>query len=141
MTGRVRERRSGQPRVRRPIDGRVNVWLPFASDNRELLRSAGLGVRPDYSRDERRWTVSPTTFAAVVQMLLKEFASVEVTTEGSTTQQCDLRCREAIGDECVCKCAGSRHGRGNLEPDERVVGETTIVGDVVRWRRVVKLES
>jgi hypothetical protein len=35
----------------------------------------------------------------------------------------------------------SDRGRGNLEPDERVVGETTIVGNVVRWRRVVTLGS
>lgn len=134
-------RRSGRPRIRRPIEGRVEVWLPFARDNRDLLRTAGLGVRPEYSRDRGLWTVSRTSLAAVVQMLLAEFGSAQVTTEGSTAQQCDLRCREAIGDDCVCRCAGSRHGRGNLEPDERVVGETTIVGSVVRWRRVLIVES
>jgi hypothetical protein len=101
MTNGASGTRHGRPQVRRPIGGRVEVWLPFASDNRDLLRSAGLGVRPDYSRDARRWTVSRTSFAAVVQMLLTEFASVEVTTEGSTTQQCDLRCREAIGDGVI----------------------------------------
>lgn len=117
------------------------MWLPFARDNRDLLRTAGLGVRPEYSRDVGLWTVSRATFSAVVQMLLAEFGSAQVTTEGSTAQQCDLRCREAIGDDCVCRCAGSRHGRGDLEPDERVVGETTIVGTVVRWQRVVTLKN
>ena len=30
----------------------------------------------------------------------------------SETMQCDPRCWNAVGDECVCSCSGSNHGSG-----------------------------
>jgi hypothetical protein len=75
----------------------------------------------------------------VVDHLLETFGVLEVITDGSSGNRCDTRCREAVGDECVCSCAGSQHGSSTLAAGERVVGETTIVDtNITRWRRVLR---
>jgi hypothetical protein len=82
--------------------------------------------------------VSRSALASVVELLLNEYGLIEVATDGSTGNRCDTRCREAIGDECVCACAGRMHGAAYLGPTERVVGETTVVDTAIsRWRRVL----
>jgi hypothetical protein len=123
--------------VYRPLSGRVVVHLPYREGNRDFLREAGPGVRPGWDVVSRHWTVSRSAFMAIVDLLREEFGLVEVITDGSSTERCDTRCREATGDDCVCSCAGSQHGLQTLTHGERVVGETTIVGTTSRWRRVV----
>jgi hypothetical protein len=124
----------------RPVDGRVLVWIPWdrRRSNRELLNSAGRGTNAEWDKEHGRWTVSRTAFARVLDALLDEFAKVKVVTDGRAGNRCDTRCREALGDECICQCAGRYHGSRFVASGERIVGETTIVGggDLSRWTRI-----
>ncbi len=123
--------------VYRPIRGRVEVRFPYRPDSRDLLREAGPGTRPQW--DGRCWTVSRTSLATLVEHLLNEYRVLEIITDGGIGNRCDTRCREAVGDDCVCSCAGSQHGIAWLGANELVVGESTIVDTtVVRWRRVLQ---
>lgn len=110
--------------------------MPFRPGNRDLLREAGEGARPAWERPV--WTVSRRVFSAVVGILVEEFGCVEVITDGGLANKCDTRCRAARGDDCVCSCAGTQHGGGQLSAGEIVVAETTIVDTTTtRWRRVL----
>ncbi len=124
----------------RPVDGRVLVWMPFERrrNNRELLNSAGRGTNAEWDKENRRWTVSRTAFTRVLDALLEEFGTVNVVTDGRARNRCDIRCREAVGDECVCECAGRYHGSKFVASNEQIVGETTIVGEgeFTRWTRI-----
>ena len=116
------------------------VWLPWErrKTNRALLNSAGRGTNPEWDAEGHRWTVSRAAFGRVLAALLHEFPAVKVVTDGRTRNRCDIRCREAIGDECICQCAGRYHGSRLIAAGERIVGETTIVGqgELSRWTRI-----
>lgn len=115
--------------------------MPYQLDNRDFLRDAGPGTRPEWDSTQRLWTVSRAALSSVIEQLLTVYPVVEVITDGSTANRCDTRCREATGSECVCQCAGSMHGSKWIAPNERIVGETTVVGGVSRWRRVIHRHS
>ena len=110
--------------------------MPYRAGTRDLLREAGPGTRPAWERPV--WTVSRTALTAVVHVLAEAYGCIELITDGGLANKCDTRCREALGDDCVCSCAGTQHGIAHLGPREIVVGETTIVDTTIsRWRRVV----
>lgn len=114
--------------------------MPYRHGIRGLLREAGPGTRPAW--EPPSWTVSRTALAAVVDLLAREYGCVEVITDGGVANKCDVRCRDARGDDCICSCAGTQHGVGGPGAGEIVVGETTIVDTTIaRWRRVVCADS
>jgi hypothetical protein len=99
---------------------------------RGSLQEIGFGVRPEFDDRTNEWAVTRTSFAIVLAELGRWYPKVHVIVEGRTLQKCDVRCRMAIGSDCVCSCAGRFHGMGTTEPG-LLVGETTIVlGDSVR---------
>jgi hypothetical protein len=50
-------------------------------------------------------------------------------------QQCDTRCRDAHGDDCVCQCTGENHGGTDYQRDWIQVGQTTLIALNPRTRR------
>jgi len=40
-------------------------------------------------------------------------------------KQCDTRCVEAVGEECVCSCGGENHGSGAWPAGAVLVSNTT----------------
>lgn len=113
--------------VWRPADGgRLKVRMPYSFTNRNWFE--GLGVRPEWDRDGKRWLVSRPHFRKVVNALAEKFGSVCVYVDSSAKTRCDKRCREAAGDECECSCLGVNHQGAAYWQSWEEVGGTTLVG-------------
>jgi hypothetical protein len=118
--------------------GELFVVLPYAPGNREWLES--LGTHPRWNREHTWWELSAKRFRKLVAMLAQKYETVYVTDHVRATKsagQCDVRCREALGDECVCRCDGAYHGMGWAEGQGwKLVGDTTLVE--IRSQRFVE---
>jgi hypothetical protein len=118
------------PSVWRPVRGRIVVKMPYhAADpgsNRRWLH-AHLGSRIQLTYAGGEWTVSRTHLRHVVSGLASRFGLVHVFLDYLEHQRCDIRCQEALGDDCVCQCAGENHGGADYQRDWIQVGETTLI--------------
>ncbi|MGS2615154.1 hypothetical protein ACVCAH_11605 [Micromonospora sp. LZ34] len=132
---------SPAPHIYRPLyPDRLRLLLPYDPRNRAWLHEElGWRIRPDYSKQHRRWLIARNHFTVLVDALLDRFGQVDATIEFSTTQKCDTRCREATGDDCECSCLGEHHG-GGLWDGWIQVGETTLIapGRQVRHMRITR---
>jgi hypothetical protein len=115
--------------VRRPVQGSLQVLIPYAVGNREWLRDAcGSGTHVTWVRPA--WEVSPLHLRAVVDALCCRFDEVVLIRDHAVGRsQCDTRCLDAALDDCVCACGGTNHGARWLEGYVRV-GETTLVEQI-----------
>lgn len=117
------------PRIRRVLgDPRLWLWMPYGdgTNRRWLHQHLGRRIRPEWNKDGRRWEIARTHLLDLVVALAERFGEVDVFLEHSLTQVCDKRCREAVGDDCECSCAGEHHGGGSWFGWAEV-GETTLV--------------
>jgi hypothetical protein len=110
-------------KVLKPLQGSLEVRVPYNLGNRSAWRE--LGLRPVWVKDGGYWQLARGKFAQVVRALANGLGEVQVTVEGHTTQQCDTRCWNADGDDCVCSCAGANHG--DSQHGWIQVGETTVI--------------
>ena len=104
--------RADTPEVRRPAEGRLEVWIPWQpGGNRTLIKSAcGSLTRPERDGQRKRWLIARTHFMALIEALKARYGQVRVITAHCDTEKCDTRCQEARGDDCVCSCGGRFHG-------------------------------
>jgi len=114
--------------VSKPVQGRLRLRLPYADSNRHWL-SESLGCRPEW--DGYTWQVARTHFGIMLPLLWKRFEQpITVTVEGHESKRCGDSCRYARGVDCVCSCAGARHGEVRGASGWRQVGETTVIRSV-----------
>ncbi|MER7167287.1 hypothetical protein ABT336_14605 [Micromonospora sp. NPDC000207] len=126
--------------VYRPLQpDRLRLRMPFDRSNRSWLhQTLGDRTRPIWNGEMNRWEIARAHFSVLVRPLLDRFGQVDVTTEHSTNQRCDLRCRDADGKDCTCSCFGEHHGGGLWGDGWTQVGQTTLVrsGVMVRHMRL-----
>lgn len=117
------------PCVRRSLDEtRLTLWMPYREGNREWLHeSLGARIRPEWNKTAKRWELARSHLRAVVLALAERFGTVDVYLEFSTQERCDVRCRDARGDDCTCSCLGDNHGGAAYWKDWQEVGETTLI--------------
>jgi hypothetical protein len=118
------------PRIYRAVgQPRLHLRMPYGDGaNRAWLRDTlGARIRPDWNRTDKRWEVSRTHLMVLAHALADRFGAVDVFLEFSTTQKCDRRCREAVGDDCECSCLGAYHAGGLWGAGWVEVGETTLI--------------
>lgn len=120
-------------RVDRPLQGRLQLRMPFRLENREWLKTKlGTRVHLEWVRDASpHWEMSRNHLIPLLRALVNEYGMVVVRLDFSLTQKCDKRCRDATGDECVCSCMGAYHGGAG----GRVwyeVGQTTLISQDVQ---------
>jgi hypothetical protein len=107
------------------------MWMPYAGrSNREWLREElGRRIRPEWNRAEGRWEVARRHLRALIEALVERFGAVDVYLEFSASEQCDVRCRDAKGDDCTCSCLGLNHRGAAYWNAWRPVGETTLIAE------------
>ncbi|TFC95897.1 hypothetical protein E3T28_12990 [Cryobacterium sinapicolor] len=123
----------------RPMTGRIEVRglrAPRGDEpsNRDMFRTAtGLVIRPTWlDADEGKpgwqgyWTISRVHLTAVAEVIAIRDGEVQIEMHYSQTEQCDLRCQTAVGDDCTCSCEGEHHGEGQ-HASWKEVGNTTLV--------------
>ncbi len=131
--------------VERPLTGRLRLWrLPYQDgSNRGWLKDQlGDRIRPDWVQGHPgHWEIARTHLLPLLEALVGRYGQVEVWLEFSLTQKCDKRCRDAVGEECVCSCLGTNHG-GIWGRRWFEVGDTTLISpEVQRVRGVVTAET
>lgn len=137
------------PSIHRHLTGRLEVVIPVdwsEPDAGRWIRPwlkdvCGARTRSDWDRGKRRWMVPRSHLAVLRDALVERFGLCAVFADNqiSATVQCDTRCIEARGDECVCACGGLNHRGG--EAGYLQVGETTLVAQTSEYwttRRVYR---
>lgn len=130
------------PWVRRPVGpGRLQAWMPYqeGSNRRWILAELGDRMRPEWNITAKRWEIARSHLRTLVEVMAMKFGEIDVYLEFSTRQRCDVRCRDARGDDCVCSCMGENHGGAAYWRHWMLVGDTTLVGNAevqVRHYRV-----
>jgi hypothetical protein len=92
-----------------------------------------------WNQDRRAWEVARSQLLPLVRELAEWFGVVTVDEVRTVIgDSCDVRCREAQGDDCNCRCLGLYHGEGMPRVGWVLVGETTLqqrpVRMHVRWQ-------
>lgn len=119
--------------VVRPVRGRVRVRLPFAPDNRAMLkRWCGSGTRPEWRGGA--WHVGRDHLEQILTGIARErCCAVTIHLEHATQTKCTASCWGAQPRttwSCVCSCGGRNHGNGAPEISN---GETGVVGTEYFW--------
>lgn len=108
--------------------------MPYAPDNRKWLKRT-LDSRIPVDWVDGAWEVARHHLWTVVEALADRFGEVEAILDFRTTERCDIRCVEAVGDECVCACAGMDHGGlSDVMKDWMEVGDTTLISTDIKRR-------
>jgi hypothetical protein len=133
------------PWVYRPVEGRLQVKMPYdGGSNRGWLHThLGARIRPEH-QGKGVWAIARPHLQHLVDGLAVRFGHVDVVLDFRTTERCDIRCRDARGDECTCSCLGENHGGAAYWRNWIEVGETTLIaGGAIRRRhlRVVRLSA
>lgn len=109
--------------VWRPVEGRLIIKMPFAPTNRAWLKAVlGSRIRPDWSKELRRWEIARNHFGPVVEALANRLGKIDVYMDFRQVERCDTRCRKAKSRECTCSCLGKHHGRG-VTHDWKIVSD------------------
>jgi hypothetical protein len=123
------------PWAHRPVEGRIRTKMPYdGGHNRAWLRRhLGNRIRPEL-QGNGVWGIARPHLRFLVEGLAERFGHVDVLLDFRISQRCDTRCRDALGDECVCSCLGENHGGAAYWRHWIEVGETTLVagGDIQR---------
>jgi hypothetical protein len=102
--------------------------MPYRLGNRAWLHEElGDRVRPEWNRHDKRWELARQHMRVLVEALAQRFGSVEVSIDFRNGSRCDVRCRDAEGDDCDCQCMGENHGGAAYWRAWKEVGETTLV--------------
>lgn len=121
------------------------------SSNRSMFRTAtGRSIRPTWVDAQEGqpgwkgyWTISREHLTEVAEAIAIRDGRVTIEMHYSTSEQCDLRCQNAEGDECTCSCEGKYHGN-NHHASWIEVGDTTLVrgsGSKVVTRTLTRLQA
>lgn len=116
---------TGAATLYRPARGKLRVQTPYAPDNRAMFKQAGCRS-VTWQSARGRWIVPRARFVDVLDAL-RERWDVRVIIDGLSSERCDTRCVEALGDECVCSCGGANHGGLGGSAGWVQVGDTTLI--------------
>lgn len=126
----------GQYRVWRPVEGRVQIKMPYAKDNRAWLKDTlGQRIRPEWDKSNRCWWVARNHFGAVVEALADRLGRIDIYIDFRGVERCDTRCKKARSRECDCQCLGKYHGQDGITHGWKLVGDTTEVQSTGLKRR------
>ncbi|MGW7296072.1 hypothetical protein ACWGIB_27265 [Streptomyces xiamenensis] len=92
-------------------------------------------TRPEWNTTAKRWEIARPHLKTVVSALIDRFEEADVYLEFSTTERCDKRCEEAVGDDCTCSCMGENHGGAAYWERWQLVDGDTLVGPAGRRER------
>jgi len=124
--------------VERRVTGRLRLWrLPYQGGGNRWWLKEQLGdrIRPNWVQgNPGHWEIARAHLLPLLAALVRRYGQVEVWLEFSLTQKCDKRCRDALGDECVCSCLGMNHG-GIWHRRWFEVGDTTLISPEIRQVR------
>lgn len=133
--------------VVRPVRGRVRVRLPFAPDNRAMLkRWCGSGTRPEWRGGA--WHVGRDHLEQILTGIARErCCAVTIHLEHATQTKCTASCWGAQPRttwSCVCSCGGRNHGNAtscgppvekpSSECDPRTMSKAWANGSTRGWR-------
>jgi hypothetical protein len=115
--------------------------MPYQDGSNRLWILAELGdrMRPDWNTAAKHGEIARTHLRTLVESMTMKFGEIDVYLEFSTRQRCDVRCRDAHGDDCVCSCMGENHGGAAYWRHWTLVSDTTLVSNAdiqVRQYRV-----
>lgn len=126
-------------RIIRPLTGRIEVHglrAPRGNEptNKSMFKTAtGAAIRPTWVKAREGeagwrgyWTISREHLTPVAESIAIRDGRVIIEMHYSQTEKCDMRCRKATGDDCICSCEGVHHGKGQ-HASWMEVGETTLV--------------
>lgn len=112
--------------VLRPLEGRVEIRMPYAKDNRAWLKDTlGQYIRPEWDKSQRCWLVARNHFGPIVEALARRLGRIDVYLDFRGLDRCDTRCKKARGRECDCQCLGKHHGEQGITHGWKLVGDTT----------------
>lgn len=120
-------------RLERPVEGKMELRLPFGPNNRRAIkRIIGQQSGLDWDRDRKAWLISRNHFKRLchgIPAFMELRLHVTLFVKSSETEVCDKRCVEAVGTECECSCRGEYHGGLNFLMQEgwELVSETTLL--------------
>jgi hypothetical protein len=126
-------------KIIRPLTGRIQVRglrAPRGDEpsNKSMFKNAaGAAIRPTWVDAAEGqpgwagyWVIARQHLTEVAESIAIRDGSVEIEMHYSPTEKCDLRCRKAEGDDCICACEGKHHGKAQ-HASWLEVGETTLV--------------
>lgn len=136
--------------IRRPVQGRVELrGLPRPGEgelsNREWMKDVVGAARPTWVEGPRGWdgywTVARDHLEPLVRAVALRLGQVDVRMEYRSTEQCDLRCQNAKGDDCTCSCHGVNHGHARPAGWMQVGGTTLVAAETEQvLRRVTRAD-
>jgi len=110
--------------------------MPYAGGSNRAWLRATLGKRVSLQYTERgRWEIARPHLRELIESCAQRFGEVDVILDFRARERCDSRCWQAAGDDCVCSCLGENHGGAAYWKRWLPVGETTLVGDGLIYRR------
>ena len=86
------------------------MLLPAGDDQLQWLRKTCRIRAPGELGAEGRWSLPKSTLSKVVAASLDRFGLVGLfQDQADDAHDCDQRCQNAVGLECVCQCLGANH--------------------------------
>lgn len=125
--------------VWRPVEGRVQIRMPYAKNNRAWLKETlGERIRPEWDKPSQCWLVARNHFGAVVEAMAERLGRIDVYIDFRGLERCDTRCKNAKSRECDCQCIGRYHGANGITHGWKLVGDTTEVKSTgIKQRHIV----
>ncbi|NUS74187.1 MAG: hypothetical protein HOQ05_12380 [Corynebacteriales bacterium] len=107
------------PTIHRPINGRLQVWMPWKEGgNIDILRDIlGTRVKTAWFRSDPKnhhWALSRHHLRPIVTGVASRFPLTQITLDFRRQQTCGKNCHRAKNDDCTCSCFGARHGGGTF---------------------------
>ncbi|MFE7839127.1 hypothetical protein ACFU53_24670 [Streptomyces sp. NPDC057474] len=124
------------PSIALPARGRMAVWLPkhtYTSHEDFITTYLGERVQPKWEDGLGSWTVANRHFINLAEVLLRRYPRIAVGREYDSDEECNARCRNAVGHSCKCSCKARNHGDGKWMDGWRITGETTQVRERREW--------
>ncbi|MCX4666493.1 hypothetical protein OG453_07395 [Streptomyces sp. NBC_01381] len=98
-----------------PAQGRIAFWTPRRSllgHEQFVTIRLGSRVRPTWDARLGSWTIAPAHFIKLAEVLLSQYPRIAVGREYNSNEQCNPRCKRALGHICTCSCKARNHGDG-----------------------------
>jgi hypothetical protein len=130
--------RGAEATVYRPLVGPVRLKLPYAGDNGTWLKS--LGIRhASWNKQRHYWELPRSSWQKAVAALCQRFDTVRDVRDNrvKASLDCNAKCQNASGPDCVCSCGGRYHqtGVGGAPVGDSAVVVLSDIDGVMRTER------